>query len=482
MSSVFSGRRYPLAVPSWLNRRAALLALAALIAVVAVAVRLPALGVSLWWDEAYSAHAYVPYGPWKIIDEKYYVPNNHVFFNLLAWATTSVIGTSEIILRFWSFVPAMAAAGLIGWWAWRRHGAAVGLVAGFFLVTSPVHLGLSVQARGYGLGFLAAALMLIGAVEAQERDHLLGHGAFVVGGLTGIWTLPQMLFVFAGHGLALLAWSRHRWRVVADGLIVAAGTLVVYWVLIPDLVRQSGRVGSRTGDRMSLPGIVAEPAELLFAPSLWSWGLPRSTPVILWSLLLLALTALAWMRLRSTGRLREFGQLAVPWLAFGVALTVLGSATLDRYISFLLVPLSMIVALGVVQLVSLLPAGRVVGAVAGIALVLVAGTAMVREGRIWWTAYENYKDAMEVAHQSGVDRIVTNREPGTVGFWFYDDDVEVLLPTESVCDEPGPLVFLDFPVRPEEVDLSCLEERGGERLMVEQRRAPGRIDVWILRT
>jgi hypothetical protein len=469
-------------VPSWLNRRAALFSLAALIAVVAVAIRLPALGVSLWWDEAYSAHAYVPYGPWKIIDEKYYVPNNHVLFNLLAWATTSLIGTNEVILRFWSFVPAMAAAGLIGWWAWRRHGAAVGLIAGLFLVTSPVHLGLSVQARGYGLGFLAAALMLIGAVEAQERNNLLGHGAFVVGGLTGIWTLPQMLFLFAGHGLALLAWSKNRWRVVVDGAIVAAGTLVVYWVLIPDLIRQSGRVGSRTGDRMSLTGMVSEPAELLFAPSLWSWGLPLSTPFFLLSALLIGLAVLAGIRLRSAGRLREYGQIVLPWVLFGVALTVLGSAVLDRYISFLLVPLSMIVALGAVQLVSLLPASRVVGAMAGVALVLVAGTAMIREGRVWWTAYENYRDAVAVAHESGVDRIVTNREPGTVGFWFYDEGVEVLLPTESICDEPGPLVFLDFPVRPEDVDLACLEGRGGELVVVEQRRAPGGIDVWILRT
>ena len=147
-----------------------LAAAAAVVAIAAVWARWPALGVSLWWDEAYSARQFIPFGPTKIIDPLYYLPNDHILFNLLAWATTAIVGTTEAILRFWSVVPALAAGGVIGWWGWRRHGPVVGVAAALFIVTSPVHLGLSVQARGYGLGFLAAALMLVGAVAMEWRS------------------------------------------------------------------------------------------------------------------------------------------------------------------------------------------------------------------------------------------------------------------------------------------------------------------------
>ena len=105
---------------------------------------------------------------------------------------------------------------------------------------------------------------------------------------------------------------------------------------------------------------------------------------------------------------------------------------------------------------------------------------MVGAGREWAVPFENYRDAVEVAQGSGIDRVITNREPGTVGFLYYDESVEVLQPTEAICTEPAPFVYFDFPVEPEEHDLSCLAERGGRMVQVEQRRAPGSIDVWIV--
>ncbi|HEY7704872.1 MAG TPA: hypothetical protein VID03_08610, partial [Acidimicrobiia bacterium] len=320
-----------------------MLAAGALVAIAAVWVRLPALGVSLWWDEAYSARQFIPYGPTKIIDPLYYLPNNHILFNLLAWATTAVVGTTEAILRFWSVVPALAAGGVIGWWGWRRHGPVAGVAAALIILSSPVHLGLSVQARGYGLGFLAAAVMLVGAIEMEEGGGWLAAGALAAGGLIGIWTLPQMAFVFAGHSLAVLIWGRKRWRTVITAGLVALGALVVYWILLPNLMGQVGRVGSRAADRLVPLGLVTAPSELLFGPTLSGWGLPIGWPPVVFSILLVGLSVLAYLRLRSLGERAEVHQLFVPWVVTAAALVILGSSVLDRYISYMVVPMALVV-------------------------------------------------------------------------------------------------------------------------------------------
>ena len=165
----------------------------------AVALRLPALTTSLWTDEAYSAVYYIPRGPAAIFDPAQYLPNNHVGFNLAGWILTRWLPSSEAVLRLLSLVPALAAVWLLWWWARGRFGGRVAMLASILLVAAPIHLELSVQARGYGVGFLSAVGMLVGADLASERG---GRWYWLFGGsaLLGIWTLPQLALLFAGHG------------------------------------------------------------------------------------------------------------------------------------------------------------------------------------------------------------------------------------------------------------------------------------------
>lgn len=77
-----------------------------LLGIVLVWTRLMHISESFWHDEAFSVLNHngltAAFGA-------------HVLYNQLSWATTSLIGESEAMHRFWSVVPGIAAVGLAAW-------------------------------------------------------------------------------------------------------------------------------------------------------------------------------------------------------------------------------------------------------------------------------------------------------------------------------------------------------------------------------
>ena len=146
--------------------------------VVLVWSRLVGLDRSLWHDEIVTVVDYVRRGPGEILDRP--DPINHELFGMLAWATTSVVGESEIALRLWSVVPFVARRR-------ARHGLAPrpprrarpGILFLFLATASPLLLDISRQARGYGLAFLAMSVVVVAALEAL-RAHEARAIAYVL--------------------------------------------------------------------------------------------------------------------------------------------------------------------------------------------------------------------------------------------------------------------------------------------------------------
>lgn len=457
--------------------RYVLVAIGGILVAFAVWSRAIPLDVSLWGDEAYSARQYIAPGPSRIFNPGSYLPNNHVFFSLVSWIVTSVIGTSELALRMTSVVPALASIVLVLEWARRRFGWAIALTAAALLVTSPVHLGLSVQARGYGIGFLAAAAMLWFGAAVEESGSVGAWVGLGAAALVGIWTLPQLAFVYGGHLLAIFFVRERRWWTLAHGVVVAAGSLLFYRSLVSNIVSQTDRVGSRAGSVVGPFDVVADPAVLLFSGWTRSFGRwPEWAVVASFAALVMGGMAALWVR-KATVELRH---LTLPWLVMMVTLVVLGSSALDRYISFLLIPISILIGVATVDgLRRIAPRPMVqIGVGAAVLVFLLIGTA--RSAREWNVAWENYADAVEVANGFGVEQLITNRTTGVVGFLWYDEDIEPVETTEAACDLPGSFVLLDFPWRPEGDPPTCLTARASQRIVVPQRRPPGEIIVWVV--
>jgi hypothetical protein len=189
-------------------------AILALSGLVLVWTRLLPLTQSMWADEVVTITVYAHPGPGAIFG--HYVANDHMLFELLAWATTGITGDhGTAAYRFWAVAPAIAAGALLAWWLWRRLDPWVAALFGALATASPLYFGLSVEARGYGLAFLAMSLVLIGADWFDERGGVWPLAVFVAGSLIGIWTLPVFVLpVIAMGGLLALRASPTRRRSV----------------------------------------------------------------------------------------------------------------------------------------------------------------------------------------------------------------------------------------------------------------------------
>ena len=137
-----------------------------------------------------------------------YIPNNHELFSLLAWATASVFGESEAVLRLPSVLPFIAGVALVTWWLHVRLGALSGLLFLFLATVSPLLLDITRQARGYGLAFLAMSVLVVCALELRDREDTRLVDRALCGGVVGTCTLPHFGVAFLAIGAVLLRGPR----------------------------------------------------------------------------------------------------------------------------------------------------------------------------------------------------------------------------------------------------------------------------------
>jgi hypothetical protein len=308
--------------------------------------RFVTLGQPFFDDEARTVMQFVNGGPHASLTGPFQ-PNNHPLFGLLSWATTGVLGRYEAAYRLPSVIPGVAAIGLVGWWAWHRLGRVACIAVVLLATVSSLQLSLSVQARGYGLTFLAGAGMLVFADRASSTGRPVEVGKLVGIALVGMWTLPTTVLPFVAHMAILLMNRALRKIVIVLGVVLGLVTLAFY---IPRLhqtstvINQSLTTSAFGYEWLRAPfSHLAQPSlSALFPGSLRSDALTAPLFVVLVGLGVFRL----WRRRDRTLLLH----LVVPVVFTYVVFFVARADVLQRAGSFLLFHVIVLLGIGVSEL------------------------------------------------------------------------------------------------------------------------------------
>jgi hypothetical protein len=491
-------------------RRVAPVAIVGLAAFFVVWSRLVPLGQSLWADEIKSITTYIRPGPAAIYG--HYVANDHILFELLTWASTTLTGArSAAAYRFWGVVPGIGAGVILTWWLWRRVDPWVAAVFALLATASPIYYTLCVDARGYGLGFLAGSCLLIGADTYVRTGSRRALGVLGVAAVGGIWTLPVFVLPVAAV-FALLGFETHGERrpILVAGGLVAAASVILY---APVLTAVLGASGQSFGQPLPWYGFASGPFRDLLAPELVvavhgitptstltlapgaSAPIPGTSGWATWIAMALVLVAFAvTVRVRVCGE--RFLALAclVPALFTYAVLDVSRIHTVNRFASFLLLPLLVLCAVGVVTIARWLTERRwATPEIAAIAWVAFAAFMFVRTDdmlkAIQIAPYESDELVAAVVRTASITPVLTNFDGGDTSYYLgrwsaarrSAGQLEALF-----CSPTDRLTYLDELLAPDQPSTACLRRRGAIEIRIPQRHttaatAGSPFTVWLVR-
>ena len=318
---------------------------------------------------------------------------------MLGWATASTVGESEIALRLWSVVPFILGVALVTIWLDRELGHLTGIVFLFLATLSPLLLDISRQARGYGLAFLAMAVLVIAGIEATRRSELWPGIAACVAGFVGTATLPVFGVAFFAISVVLLANPKAR-RTLAFGLPATVIAIAAWYAPHVDDLLHSSR--QAYGVPIEPWWLVTAPVDQILLPALiWIDGVVLF-PGLVW----IPTVAIAVILMSTSPLLR--GRMPASILIIGpvatiAALFVTDTRAVPRFLSFLLVPLFMLIASGTAAIFERLPTRPTVfrSLVAAVLLAVLAGSFVARWLDVVRLPREAHKDAVSAIRARG---------------------------------------------------------------------------------
>ena len=286
-------RPAPLGVPDFASPRQlrigahfAIVASYAAVGTVLCLTRLLGLGHSFWHDEIYTVTNIIRPGPGRIVAG----PDlNHQSFSILAWANQYVFGRSEVAYRLWSVFPFLTGVAAVTVWAHRRLGVLTGMLFLFLATISPLLLDITREARGYGLAFLAMAVLTIAALEADRGAEARAIFAFCLAGVIGTWTLPQFGIAFVATGIVLL-YKRTLPRQTGAGLALSLLAIALWYS--PHLGKLHAVSADHGRAQVHTTWLVSAPIDQIVVPALlWIDGVVL-VPGVVWLPIILAIVML----------------------------------------------------------------------------------------------------------------------------------------------------------------------------------------------
>jgi hypothetical protein len=407
---------------------------------------------------------------------------NHQLMALLAWATSSVTGESEIAFRLLSAVPFVAGVVLMAAWLHRRHGALAGVLFLFLATVSPLLLDITRQARGYGLAFIAMCVVIIAALEAVQTGRTWLVMAMCAAGVIGSWTLPQFAIAFGATCVAVALDRRVR-RATIVGLVASMALVYAWYAAHSGAVESASQI--EDGVRIGFPWIVTAPIDQILLPALiWIDGTALVAGLV-WLPVVCAVIVIAaaspLLRVRSSALVLGSGVVAsilVLWLT--------DAYVIPRYLSFLLVPWFVVVTTGAATLLSGLGQHRapVRTVLCLIVLAVLAARFAMLAPDVVALPREANRDAARVIDESRTSTPVITymRNPGNLVF-YLERPVEEPEPEaleSSVCERDVAVYYVFQPFALEPVELSCLERAGVQHHRFRQYARGDEMNVWFV--
>lgn len=456
------------------------------------ATRVAPLDQGLWHDELYTVSRFVSHGPTRILSRPW-IPNNHILFNLLEWATTQVLGTSEIGLRLWAVIPATFGLAWVCTTLFQRNERRAAAVFACLATISPVLLELSVQARGYGLVMFAMSAYLVAGLRLLDSTGWRWAAILASGAAIGVLALPVFVLPVA-VSFPLFVWrhGRIRGNVIVAMALAAGAVGGVYLPLLPDVLHATAQ---QFGHRLSILDVPLGPVRDQIAPSTqalmhvrwWessrSWVLEAITQVVTLGLMLLGT-----IRLSRTSRLSA---IFVIVTIFGTYLGLFAGRFYfsPRFASFTVIPILFMASLGAVELTELRATAEWRARASGVMATLVV---------LGFLAFGDVSTEFNAVPEESFKRVwgfvrgfralgpevypvyVASTRP--IGLKFYlkrrihlVGDQEGM---DHICARQCNFIFVDHRFGARSFDASCLRERGASVYHFRQRRR-GSIDVWV---
>jgi mannosyltransferase len=176
-------------------------------------------------------------------------------------------GTSEISLRALSLAVGVAALPLLVAFGARFVSRRVGILAGFLLAISPLHILHSQNARGYSLAVLLILLSCFFLLESVRRPSWWSVGGYVTASTLAVYThfFAGLVLLAQWASLPLLRRENIRWSAwvarigTVISLLVPLGLFIVWrdvgqidWISRPDVSDLADAFRRLSGGRWSL--------------------------------------------------------------------------------------------------------------------------------------------------------------------------------------------------------------------------------------
>ena len=254
---------------------------------------------------------------------------------LVAWVVTH-LGGGLTELRLASALFAVASIPVVAALSARLAGRRAALVATALAAASWLMLFHGVYGRMYSLFLLTSALSYLALLVAVERDERRPWALWALATLAVIASHPYGALVLASQAAFVLAHARTRLALVAMAAVTLAAT--PFWLTDRVLAGRLDAGVGNGGDRLPVFGYLADAAGDASSGFL---------PVLI---LVLALAAFGWWRLRPPARLLVGCVLVVPAILLALARFGRSASPESRHLVFMLPFFSTIVAAGLAGL------------------------------------------------------------------------------------------------------------------------------------
>jgi hypothetical protein len=452
----------------------------AVLGVILCATRVVGLDHSFWTDEIMAVEGFIRGGPHQILAGR---DLSHELFSLLAWSTGSIVGESEIAYRLWSVVPFILGVVLVTGWLHVRVSPMSGVLFLFFATVSPLLLDITRQARGYGLAFLAMSVLIVAALEAERSGRTWTIVAFCVAGLVGTWTLPQFGIAFLTTGAVLLT-DRDLRRRAALGLGLSIFAIGAWYAPHIGEVRAAAQI--EDGVQINALWFLTAPIDQVLIPAfLWIDG-----TALVAGLVWLPLVLLAALIMGSSPLAQERRTALI--LGSGVVATVvalwLGRAyVIPRYLSFLLVPLLILLASGMASIFARIPTRPAIFRT--VVCLVVIGVLAIRFATVAPDVIrlprEANEDAAAIILSSGpptIPVLAYMRNPRNLAY-YLGRPVRSLDASDvvgRVCRGREAVAYVMQPFGIQPVEVPCLTRTGVQHYRFRQYARGDEMNVWFV--